>query len=263
MSETESPAPSAPAPAAPPPASKPRVARRWASALAWTLAPIVLGLGLLWAALWWMLNDEHGTRWLLDAVPGVSVAAPSGSLIGNFAAERVEIALPGVAGDRIIITGLRWSGLALGWPQADTSWLRIQAERVQAERVDVQIAASDPNEPLLTRPHDLSLPVEVEVRALHVDALHAAAIGETPLRDLDASLSLGADGGTAHRLDDPRTDVRREPFGREVRANVFVAPRAKRFRRKGALARSLTRPRAAPPPPRRRRRRRSPALRHR
>ena len=201
MSETESPAPSAPAPAAPPPASKPRVARRWASALAWTLAPIVLGLGLLWAALWWMLNDERGTRWLLDAVPGVSVAAPSGSLIGNFAAERVEIALPGVAGDRIIITGLRWSGLALGWPQADTSWLRIQAERVQAERVDVQIAASDPNEPLLTRPHDLSLPVEVEVRALHVDALHAAAIGETPLRDLDASLSLGADGGTAHRLD--------------------------------------------------------------
>lgn len=198
MSETESPAPSAPAPAPPPP-PKPRAARRWASALVWTLAPIVLGLGLLWAALWWMLNDERGTRWLLAAAPGVTVTATSGSLIGDFAAERVEIALPGVAGDRIVLTGLRWSGLRLAWPQADTSWLRVHADRLQAERVDVQIA-SEADAPPLALPLDLTLPFEIDVDALHVGALYATPLGATPLRDLDAGVALGAERGAMHRL---------------------------------------------------------------
>ncbi|HMN75570.1 MAG TPA: translocation/assembly module TamB domain-containing protein [Burkholderiaceae bacterium] len=197
MSEAESPA--APAAPAPPPAPKPRIARRWASALGWTLVPIVLALGLLWAALWWMLHDERGTRWLLYALPGVAVTAPSGSLIGDFAAERVEIALPGGAKDRIVLGGLRWNGLTLAWPQAATSWLRIEVERLQAERVNVQIE-SDPDAPPLAPPLDLTLPVELEVRALHIGALHATPLGDAPLRALDASLALGAERGTAHRL---------------------------------------------------------------
>ena len=173
--------------------------------LALTLAPIVLVLGLLSAALWWMLHDESGTRWLLHALPGVTVTATSGSLLGDFAAERVEIALPGMPSDsthddRIVISGLRWSGLGLAWPDAATSWGRIRAENMQAERVDVQIS-SDPDAPPLTPPLDLALPIELELHALHVGALYATPLGEAPLRDLNASLKLGADQGAAHRID--------------------------------------------------------------
>ncbi|MBE2241538.1 MAG: translocation/assembly module TamB domain-containing protein [Burkholderiaceae bacterium] len=199
MSEAESPAaPAAPAP--PPPAPKPRIVRRWASALGWTLVPIVLVLGLLWATLWWMLHDERGTRWLLYALPGVTVTASSGSLVGDFAAERVEIALPGAAADRIVIAGLRWRGLALAWPQSETSWLRISADHLQAERVDVRIE-SDPDAPPLTLPLNLSLPVELELPALHAGLVYATPLGDAPLRDLRGSLVLGAERGAAHRLD--------------------------------------------------------------
>ncbi len=206
MSETESPAPQAQQPE-PPPAAQPEpaprrrsAALRWAGALAWTLVPIVLGLALLWAALWWMLNDERGTRLLLYVVPGVNATATRGSLVGDFAAERIEIALPGAAADRIVISGLRWSGLALGWPQAETSWLRIRADHLQADRVDVRIE-SDPDAPPLTLPLGLSLPVELELPALHFGAVYATALGDEPLRDLRGSLVLGAERGAAHRLD--------------------------------------------------------------
>ncbi|MEO8122719.1 MAG: translocation/assembly module TamB domain-containing protein [Burkholderiales bacterium] len=205
MSEPDAsaPPPSAPQPAPPPPRRRP--ALRWTRVLGLTLAPIVLAFGLLWAALWWMLHDESGTRWLLYVLPGVTVIAPSGSLLGDFAAERVEIALPGAPsgaaqGDRIVISGLRWSGLGLAWPEAVTSWARISAESVQAERVDVQITGN-PDAPPLALPLNLALPVELELSALHIGALFATPLGEEPLRDLNASLKLGADRGAAHRID--------------------------------------------------------------
>lgn len=202
--------------------------------------PIALAFGLAWAALWWLLHDERGSRWLLDALPGVTVTAPSGSLLGAFSAERVELALPGAPGsaaanDRIVLTGLHWSGMRLAWPQAAASWVRVRADRVQAERVDVRIT-SESAFPLLAMPTDLTLPVELELRALHVGALHAAPFEDQPLRDLDAALVLGADRGAVHRIDDlafgwDRVDVRggarigaTRPF--DVAAQFAVTPRA-------------------------------------
>ena len=218
MSETDTPA-QPPAQQPPPPRTRSALRRVGTLARTLTLAlvPIALGAGLVSAALWWLLHDENGTRWLLHALPGVTVTAPSGSLLGDFGAERVEIALAAAPqgeshGDRIVVTGLRWSDLRLAWPEAATSWVRIRADRLHAERVDVEIA-SDPDAPPLAAPADLALPFELELRALSVGALYATPLGEQPLRDVQAAIAVGADGGAAHRIDGlafgyDRVDVR-------------------------------------------------------
>jgi translocation and assembly module TamB len=234
--------------AAPVPAPRRLPARRWLRALALTLAPLLLFLALVSAGIGWLLNDEQGSRWLLRVLPGVTATGTSGSLLGEFSAERVEIVLPGAAAaaahpDRIVIHRLSWSGVGLGWPVALSSWARLRFDRVQAERVDVQVA-SDPTAPPLALPASLALPIELDLRALQVGAVHVTALGEEPLRDLEAHLQLGADGGASHRIDGvafawDRVKVRGEarigtapPFS--VDAQLALSPRETRS--DGALA---------------------------
>lgn len=186
----------------PPPPPKPR--RRLWRALAWTLAALVLPLAVaaLLGALLWAVSSPAGSAWVLAQVPGVQVTAPEGSLVGEFAAERVEIALPGAAGanNRIVIGRLHWQGLKLRPSLTSATWLRVSVETLQAERVDV-LVAPDPAAPPLTPPQTLRLPVEVDLRAVDIGELHAAALGEQPLRDLHAKLHLAADAGRSHRVD--------------------------------------------------------------
>ncbi len=194
------------APARPPaPTPKRRPERRWLRALALTLAPLLLFFAFVSAGIGWLLNDELGSRWLLRVLPGVTATGTRGSLLGEFSAERVEIVLPGAAAavahrDRIVIHALSWSGIGFEWPVALSSWARVRFDRVQADRVDVQIVG-DPAAPPLALPASLALPIELDLHALRVGTVHVTALGEEPLRDLEARLQLGADGGASHRID--------------------------------------------------------------
>ena len=184
----------APAEAAAPAAPR----RRW-RALAWSVAGVLLALpALLVGGVVWLATTAAGTGWLLTQLPGLTVTAPQGSLLGDFAAERVLIALP-ASEDRIVIDELRWQGLTLARADAAHAWLRVQARSLRAARVELRIAPG----PAQGAPQQLELPFELVLEAIDVGELHAPALlGEQPVRALHAALHLGADGGNVHRIDD-------------------------------------------------------------
>ena len=66
-----------------------------------------------------------------------------------------------------------------------------------AQRVD-HVAVPKPP---LQAPQSLRVPFELSITSLKVNELHATALGEQPLRDLRATLHLGADAGASHRVE--------------------------------------------------------------
>jgi translocation and assembly module TamB len=199
--------PDAPPPAAksppPPPAVDPPLPRRrhWlgrlASSLVAYLAGIVGVLGLVGAGLWWLLGTEAGSTWLLARVPGLQVSGPSGSLLGGWSAQQVELQLPGEGGR------LRLQDPSLGPPQLrageGTVWLRIGVDVLQARRIDLTLPGGPGG--ASEAPSSLALPVGLDVAALRVDELHVDGV-DTPLRQLRARIELSADAGRLHRVED-------------------------------------------------------------
>ncbi len=193
----------APPSAEPGPPARPR--RPW-RALAWTLAGgallAVLAITLAVSAIVWAVRSPSGTAWLLARLPGLAVTAPQGRLVGDFSAERLEIAWPGgAASDRLVISGLRWRGLSFARAASASAWFRLEVQSLQADRVDV-LLTPDPSATPLAAPHSLTLPFELELRALDITEIHAAALGAQPLLGLHVRLRLSADAGRTHRIDD-------------------------------------------------------------
>ena len=168
--------------------------------IAWSVAALGLTLALLLAALvataWWSVRSERGSAWLLSVLPGVQVEAPRGRLLGDFDAKRVVVHWPGGSAT---LAGVAWRGLAVERAAAPL-WLRIGIDSLAIERIDVALAPATNSEPL-TAPADLRLPIELDLRALRIGELHAAALGAEPLRELHAHVHLGANQGAEHRVD--------------------------------------------------------------
>jgi len=97
-----------PNPVPAPPARRRRVALRVLVAL---LIAALVCTALAVALVVWAARSEAGMRTLLSFAPGVRVSAPSGTLLGDFAAERVEITLP--RDGAVVLTQPRWRGLRL------------------------------------------------------------------------------------------------------------------------------------------------------
>jgi len=173
-----------------------RRAWRW---LGGTFAALVLLVVATIAALLWALHDAGGSAWLLGRVPQLTVVGPRGSLIGDFAAERIEIAFPGSGVLRLDAPS--WNALAAS--RGDRGrWLKLRIATLHAERVTwLASAAAPPGEPPRP-PATLRVPVEVEVDAATVDELRIGDDDAMPLRMLKARVHVGADGGARHRLDD-------------------------------------------------------------
>ena len=213
MDEPPSPAdaPLAPGTAAPTPALLPVGRRRSRAAavsigLAAVLVSVVTALAALAAAAWWAVGSERGSAWLLTLLPGVEVTAPKGRLLGNFLAQQVTIRLPasvggegGASNGTVVLQGIGWHGLSVGRGTA-ARWFRIGIDDLHASRIDVALPPAANAEPL-AMPANLQLPIELELRALHIDELHLPALGGTPLRDLQARIHLGAAAGAEHRID--------------------------------------------------------------
>jgi translocation and assembly module TamB len=191
------PPPSAPAPAAPPPPRRWRPLRSLFVSFSTYLVGVAAVLGLLVGGGRWLLYTEAGAQWLLARVPGLQVNGISGSLFGNFAAQSVELPLPG-EGARLRLQDLSWSAPRLR-PGGGGLWLRVAFDELRAMRVDLKLSdgPSSDTEP----PKDLELPVGLDVAALRVEEFHIDGI-DTPLRQLRAHLSIGADEGATHRLTD-------------------------------------------------------------
>ncbi|MEP7101991.1 MAG: translocation/assembly module TamB domain-containing protein [Burkholderiales bacterium] len=181
------------------PAAAPIRRRRVGLVVAAALLGFVIALLIAIAAAgWWAVRSESGSAWLASLLPGVQIEGAKGRLIGDFSARRMTIHLPG-GNDTITLNELAWRGLRVeraGSPR----WLRITIDALEAKRVDLALAPSKNSEPIKA-PTDLALPIELDVRALRVGELHAAALGAKPIRELSARVQLGANGGTEHRIE--------------------------------------------------------------
>ena len=136
-------------PATPP---APAPSRRHRRALRWTVAGLALAVSLvalLLGSAWWALSSATGSAWLLGRVPGLTIDAPRGSLIGDFAAARAQLEIPGSG--HLQLTDLRWHGLRIGRAPAGL-WLRIRIDRLEAGRVEWQGQPSPRQRPPRRRP---------------------------------------------------------------------------------------------------------------
>lgn len=181
------------------PAAPPHRRRRFGLIVVASLFGVVLALLIALATGgWWAVRSESGSAWLAALLPGVQIEGAKGSLIGDFSARRVTIHVPG-GSDTVTLSELAWRGLRVeraGSPR----WIRITIDALEAKRIDLALAPSQNTGPIKP-PSDLALPIELEVRALRIGELHAAALGAKPIRGLNARVRLGASDGAEHRID--------------------------------------------------------------
>ena len=168
------------------------------------LAVLVLAVAAAIAALAWALHHPAGSAWLLDRVPGLHVEAPSGSLIGDFAAAQIVYRV-GSAGE-LRLKAPRWRGLALR--RGDHGrWLHLVIDDLHVDQaVWIGQPARGPSS-APTLPDSLRLPLELEIHAAQIDELRIGSAEATPIRDVHARVHLGADDGAQHRLDDASARV--------------------------------------------------------
>jgi len=171
---------------------RPKRARRRALIVLALLLTLLAGLVL---ALLAGLRTAPGTAWLLARAPGLQIEQPEGSLLGDFSARRLTLTLPGIV-EPMVLTGLRWQDLTLEYSGLTGQWLKIRIAQAQADRLDLALPASSKS----GAPADLWLPLELEVQLLRIGEIHTAALGDKPLRQLDAALHLGAKAGAEHRI---------------------------------------------------------------
>ena len=201
---TSTPEPAPPSdPAVTPPTPKRR--RRWwaATLLAEAVLMVLMLVAAAGAALWWALRSDSGSAWLLSLVPGVQVTAPRGTLLGDFNAQRVTIRLPGGTDtnpDTVTLTDVGWRGLHLQRRSPGGQWLHLAIDDLHASRIDLALAPTASTAPPQP-PANLQWPIELQLRSLRVDELHAPALGDKPLRELQARLHVGASAGTEHRVE--------------------------------------------------------------
>ena len=186
----------------------PRRRRRLAWWLGGGTAVLVFVAVLAVAALWWALTSTSGSAWLLTLAPQLKVLAPKGSLLGDFAAERLDIEFPGAGVLRL--DAPRWQ--ALSATAGDHGrWLHLKIATLHADRVtwlpDTKPMAAN-GEPAAP-PRTLRLPIEIEVREASVDELRIGSADAAPVRAVKTRVHVGADGGALHRLDELQARVDR------------------------------------------------------
>ena len=194
-----------------PPRRRHRV-RRW---LVGSLLTLIVLLAGLVALLWWALKDPGGARWAAGWVPRTTIVGPSGSLLGDFSAERIDIDLGGAGTLRI--EAPRWHALDARRGSAGR-WLALRIDTLHANRVVLLPATRRPagGGAPASAPTSLRLPLEIEIREASIDELRfGSAPSSTALFDLRGRIHLGADAGGVHRFDDmaARYD-RARAFGR-------------------------------------------------
>ncbi len=145
------------------------------------------------AALWALAHGEAFSGWLVRQVPGVTVTQARGALLGDFSADRVDVALP--RGGRLWLVAPRWQGLRLVLDPSARFGLGVRAEAVSVQRLDLDWV-SDPASPPATAPDSLRLPLTVSIPTVRVDEARSALWG-APLQQLRLSLQSRDD---AHQV---------------------------------------------------------------
>ncbi|TDP84831.1 translocation and assembly module TamB [Aquabacterium commune] len=145
----------------------------------------VLAVGALWA----LAHGEAFSGWLVRQLPGVTVTQARGALLGDFSADRIDVALP--RGGRLWLVAPRWQGLRLVLDPSARVGLGVRADAVSAQRLDLSWV-SDPASPPATAPDSLRLPLSVGIPTVRVGEARSDLWG-APLQQLQLSLQLRDD----------------------------------------------------------------------
>lgn len=146
---------------------------------------------------WWAWRHPAALPWLLAHVPGLQASGVRGSLAaGTLQIDQLDWQLPAQAG-RLRLWQLQIDGQGLVlWPRPGTLAL-LRLDRLHATRA--QYDSPPPSGQPLQPPAQLRLPIDLALQQLRIDALQIDAL--PPVRQLQAGLQLGADGGRLHRVD--------------------------------------------------------------
>lgn len=194
-SPSPNPPPAATAKGAPPP--RRGALRRLGASFGVYLAGVVAVALLAAAALGWVLLTESGAQWLLARVPGLQASGVSGSVLGRFSAQQLDLQLPD-GGMRVAVHQLSWSAPRLRWGSGSV-WLNLEFDELQAQRIELWPSSQPDGEPV-TAPTRLDFPLGLQVEALRIGELRIEGL-DPPLRELGARVALGTDGGALHRID--------------------------------------------------------------
>ena len=185
-------------PRAPPPPSAPRSARRRRRWWRWLLALVLLLLALLVALVAALLHLPAALPWSLEQVPGLRSQGVRGTLAGgDLEIDALDYALPDDGG-RLHIDGLKVHrrGLAL-WPQPGVDFsLHLKALSIASLRWQSGKAAAKPPE----LPTTLRLPLVLKIDRLTIARIQVDEL--PPITGFTAAVSLGAEGGALHRIDE-------------------------------------------------------------
>ena len=175
---------------------------RWRRRIAWVVGSLLLAIVLLLVAasggLWWSLRSSAGTAWLFSRLPGLQISNGHGTLWGDYEADRLEFVLAG--GGKLVLTRVGWHGLHLERAWWTAFRTRVAMDELHAERVDL-LLPSDDKKQAPKPPPTLRFPVALDVARLRIGEFHMAALGDKPLRDLQAQVHFEADRGEVHRID--------------------------------------------------------------
>ncbi len=166
-----------------------RIAGMAAAAVAVTAGACAAIGGALW-------RSEAGTRWLLQHVPGLTAVDVQGSLGGGDL--RIGSLRALESGVQVDVTNLRVTGLDLHWHPHPGTWIGASFTAWDADAVHI-VPTTTPAKGPSAAPTSLRSPVALDVAQLRIGTLTIAA--NPPLRDVQAALAIGADGGKVHRVD--------------------------------------------------------------
>lgn len=176
--------------------------RRWGRRIAWLIGSLVALMLVLLAAgaggLWWSARTDAGSDWVLSQLPGLRIEGGKGTLWGDYEADRIEFEIPG--GGKVVLLKAGWRGLRLEHAPGTRYQTKVALQDLHAQRVDLVLPASGKKEPAQP-PQRLKLPVELDIGQLRVGEFHMAALGDKPLREVQARVHLGGERGISHRID--------------------------------------------------------------
>ncbi len=154
-------------------------------------------LVLIGLTMWASLHTHRGSSWWLGMLPGVEVTGPQGSLMGDFCADHINITLPASVG-RLHLDKLCWKGLQWSAADAPGAWFHLHLKTLQAQRLLHEAGTPQPRQ---NAPTNLRLPIQLSVAQIRLAELSSAALGEEPVRGIQAQLQLGAQQGELHKVD--------------------------------------------------------------
>jgi translocation and assembly module TamB len=191
--------PTGPSNAAPPP-PPPRRAHRLRRALLAALILLLLVVLAVAGAAWWSLRTERGTAWALSRLPGVEVTKPRGSLLGDFGAEALTVRWG--RGGEIRLVQPAWTRLRVSRLRLFGTYAQVAFDTLSARQGFLTLPQAEaPPRPKSPPPQQLRLPVALDIGALRVGEFHVAALAGEPLRDIQAALHVGENGGRQHRIE--------------------------------------------------------------